>query len=141
MFGRIARELHDDFMQNAPSEIREALTGHLQQAQEILKTARYREFEAAITAAFHDQLRRTTHGVTLDFRTFDPLNFYKSLQPFLRKWRVEESDGSGSWNTQIDCARAVPRLCEGFPWRRDLRYRGARNISSSARTTQPRHAI
>jgi putative ATP-dependent endonuclease of OLD family len=55
MFGRIARELHDDFLQNAPDEVKQALTGHLRQAQEILKTERYHAFETAITAAFNDQ--------------------------------------------------------------------------------------
>jgi putative ATP-dependent endonuclease of OLD family len=101
LFGRIARELHDDFLQNAPEEVKQALTGHLQQAQEILKTERYRSFEAAIITAFNDQVRRHTHGVALQFRTFDPLNFYKSLQPLLVEYGEEKSPseaGSGMRN-------------------------------------------
>jgi hypothetical protein len=40
LFGRIARDLHEDFMRNVPAVRRAALTGHLEAAQEILKTDR-----------------------------------------------------------------------------------------------------
>jgi putative ATP-dependent endonuclease of OLD family len=57
--------------------------GHLEQAQELLKTPLYRSFEKAVGEAFQGQVRLTTHVITFDFRTFDPLNFYRSLYPVL----------------------------------------------------------
>jgi putative ATP-dependent endonuclease of OLD family len=60
-------------------------------AQAILKTNKYRTFEDAIAEAFLSQIRHTTHEVKLDFRTFDPLNFYKSLQPLLLENGVRKS--------------------------------------------------
>lgn len=60
-----------------------------------------RKFEDAIAEAFLTQMRDTSHEVQLDFRTFDPLNFYKSLQPLLMEDGVRKSPseaGSGMRN-------------------------------------------
>ena len=101
LFGRIARQLHDDFEATAPHEVKTALTGHLNQAQDILRTPLYRSFEAAISEAFQSQIRRTMHNVRLDFRSFDPLNFYKAIYPTLIEGQTEKSPaeaGSGMRN-------------------------------------------
>ncbi len=83
LFGRIVRQLHDDFIRTTPLQTQQAVREHLGRAQELLKTPLYQHFETAIAEAFQDQVRRTTHQVAFDFRTFDPLNFYKSLYPIL----------------------------------------------------------
>lgn len=101
LFGRIARQLHEDFEATAPAEVKTALTGHLSQAQDILKTPLYRSFEQAISEAFQNQIRRTMHDVRLDFRSFDPLNFYKAIYPTLIEGQIEKSPaeaGSGVRN-------------------------------------------
>jgi predicted ATP-dependent endonuclease of OLD family len=88
-------------MRNVPQAQQVALTGHLEAAQAILKTDKYRSFEDAIAEAFLTQVRHTTHEVRLDFRTFDPLNFYKSLQPLLLEEGVRKNPsetGSGMRN-------------------------------------------
>jgi putative ATP-dependent endonuclease of the OLD family len=101
MFGRIARDLHEDLMRNVPTARQAELKRHLEAAQELLKTDKYRDFEDAIADAFLTQVRNTSHQVKLDFRTFDPLNFYKSLQPLLVENGVSKSPseaGSGMRN-------------------------------------------
>lgn len=83
---------------NAPSG---KVEGHLNRAQELLKTPLYRSFETAIVEAFQEQVRLTTHQVQFDFRTFDPLNFYKGLHPILiedGEHRNPSEAGSGMRN-------------------------------------------
>lgn len=101
LFGRIARQLHDDFDRTAPVEVKQALTTHLLDAQNILKTPLYRTFEDAITASFQQQIRHAMQNVRLDFRSFDPLNFYKAIYPTLIDGAIEKSPaeaGSGVRN-------------------------------------------
>lgn len=83
LFGRIVRQLDEHFRNSIPQDIQKDVQDNLAKAQELLKTPLYREFENAIAESFDDQVRRTTHRVELNFRTFDPLNFYKSLYPIL----------------------------------------------------------
>jgi putative ATP-dependent endonuclease of OLD family len=83
LFGQIVRQLDTHFREQVGREIQDQVRGHLEQAQQLLKTPLYRSFERAVAEAFQDQVRLTTHAVTFDFRTFDPLNFYRSLYPAL----------------------------------------------------------
>jgi putative ATP-dependent endonuclease of OLD family len=83
LFGQIVRQLDAHFREQVGSDIQDRVRGHLEQAQELLKTPLYQSFEKAVSEAFQDQVRLTTHAVTFDFRTFDPLNFYRSLYPVL----------------------------------------------------------
>lgn len=83
LFGQIVRQLDAHFRGQVDGDIQEQVKGHLEKAQELLKTDLYRSFERAVGDAFQDQVRMTTHAVTFDFRTFDPLNFYRSLYPVL----------------------------------------------------------
>ncbi|OBQ66485.1 DUF2813 domain-containing protein (plasmid) [Mesorhizobium loti] len=104
LFGRIARQLHEDFERTAPQHVKEALTQHLSDAQEILKTPLYRSFEEAITGAFQDQIRHAMQNVRLDFRSFDPLNFYKAIYPTLVDGGHDKSpaeSGSGVRNLVV----------------------------------------
>ena len=83
LFGQIIRQLDAHFREQVGDDIQNQVKGHLEKAQELLKTPLYRSFEQAVGEAFQDQVRLTTHAVTFDFRTFDPLNFYRSLYPVL----------------------------------------------------------
>lgn len=83
LFGKIVRQLGEDFSSTVEQETKNALLEHLDSAHTILKTPLYLEFEQKVKAAFAAQLRGTTHSIEFDFRTFDPLNFYKSLYPTL----------------------------------------------------------
>ena len=83
LFGQIIRRLDAHFREQVGDDIQDQVKGHLEKAQELLKTPLYRSFEHAVGEAFQDQVRLTTHAVTFDFRTFDPLNFYRSLYPVL----------------------------------------------------------
>ena len=83
LFGQIVRQLDAHFREQVGSDVQDQVKGHLERAQELLKTDLYRTFEQAVGEAFQDQVRLTTHAVTFDFRTFDPLNFYRSLYPVL----------------------------------------------------------
>jgi putative ATP-dependent endonuclease of the OLD family len=101
LFGRIIRHLDDDFKSTVPIDKRKEVVSHLGTAQGILKTPLYRKFEQEMTDALHKQLRRTTHDIRFDFRTFDPLNFYKNLQPILIEDNIDKNPseaGSGMRN-------------------------------------------
>jgi putative ATP-dependent endonuclease of OLD family len=101
LFGKIIRQLDEHFRNEIPTEVHRQVKEHLLSAQELLKTPLYRQFERTITEAFEEQLRQTTHRVTFDFRTFDPLNFYRSLSPILFEGGREKNPseaGSGMRN-------------------------------------------
>lgn len=83
LFGQIVRQLDAHFRDKVGIDIQDQVKNHLEKAQDLLKTPIYRSFEKAVTEAFQDQVRLTTHAVNFDFRTFDPLNFYRSLYPVL----------------------------------------------------------
>ena len=83
LFGQIIRQLDTNFREQVGRDVQAEVKGHLERAQELLKTDLYRSFERAVAGGFADQVRLTTHAVTFDFRTFDPLNFYRSLSPVL----------------------------------------------------------
>ena len=101
LFGRIIRQLDDHFRRSVPDAQRKEVLTHLGAAQDLLKTELYHSFQQAVADAFHAQLRRTTHDIRFDFRTFDPLNYYKALQPTLIEDDIEKNPsetGSGMRN-------------------------------------------
>lgn len=87
LFGRIIRQLDQDFRQNF-SERREALAEHFEKAHEVLRTDLYEDFHHALRDSFSEQLNLTEHDLKLDFRTYEPDNFYRSLRPIL----IEDGD-------------------------------------------------
>ncbi len=89
LFGQIVRRLNDDFQEKVPKERIQEIQGHLERAQELLKTELYQSFVQAVAESFKEQVRLTDHSVQFDFRTFDPLNFYRALYPTLLE------DGTG----------------------------------------------
>jgi len=89
LFGQIVRQLNENFRQTVPEQTLVEIQGHLERAQELLKTDLYKAFVAAVSAAFQEQVRLAGHAVEFDFRTFDPLNFYRAMYPTL----VEDGEG------------------------------------------------
>ncbi len=49
----------------------------------LLRTKLYCEFEEKFKVSFGEQIKHTTYNIELDFRTFDPLNYYRSIQPLM----------------------------------------------------------
>ena len=85
LFGQAIRRLEEDFGSTLGSEAEKSLGHHLEQAQDILRTPLYETFVSAIGTAFQEHVRQTRHSVEVGFRAFDPLHFYRSLQPFLKE--------------------------------------------------------
>jgi len=83
LFGRIIRQLDADFRDNAPEGQQQELVLHFNKARDVLQTELYRTFEATFKTAFSGQLKRTTYNIEMEFCTFDPLNYYRSIQPLL----------------------------------------------------------
>jgi putative ATP-dependent endonuclease of the OLD family len=83
LFGRIVRQLDADFRETIPASQQRALDDCFHQARGLLRTTLYHQFEVTFKSAFIDQLKRTTHILEVEFHTFDPLNYYRSIQPLL----------------------------------------------------------
>jgi putative ATP-dependent endonuclease of OLD family len=101
LFGQIIRHLDAYFRDQVGQDIQQQVKDHMGDAQELLKTDLYRSFERAVAEGFEAQVRLTTHAVRFDFRTFDPLNFYRSLYPVLIEGGDEKNPsevGSGMRN-------------------------------------------
>lgn len=101
LFGRIVRELDRHFRATDEDGTAAEVTALLGSAQDLLRTDLYRTFEQSMVAAFDQQVRHTAHKVRVDFRTFDPLNFYKALQPILEEHGTSKNPaeiGSGMRN-------------------------------------------
>ncbi len=104
LFGRIIRALNDDFMANNGADIQERVKGFLRQAQDTLRTDLYGRIEESIKQAFSEQIRHTTHEVKFNFRTFDPVNLYKTLHPVVLENGIEKNPseiGSGMRNLVV----------------------------------------
>ncbi|PHK94062.1 hypothetical protein CR162_14935 [Pseudoroseomonas rhizosphaerae] len=101
LWGQAIRHLNDHYKSQVPLDQQEQAKQSLRTAQEILRTDKYTSFVTEMAEGFKAQLRRTSHEVKVDFRTFDPLNFYKTLQPILVEDGLERSPeeaGSGMRN-------------------------------------------
>jgi putative ATP-dependent endonuclease of the OLD family len=83
LFGRILRQLDVDFRANASEEQLSELDRYFNDTLILLKTKLYVDFEETIKSAFDEQIRQTSHKLSIEFRTFDPLNYYRSIRPLL----------------------------------------------------------
>lgn len=82
IFGRITRLLDEDFRANY-SERHNTLHQHFQNSLLVLNTQLYSKFENDFRNSFGEQIKRTKYKITLDFKSFDPLNYYRSIHPIL----------------------------------------------------------
>lgn len=83
LFGRITRQLDEHFRSTASPEKQQALEANFTEALRLLKTDMYNQFEKTFSESFSEQLKRTTHQISMSFQTFDPLNYYKTIQTLL----------------------------------------------------------
>lgn len=83
LFGRITRQLDEYFRNTASQDKQKALEANFAEALRLLKTDRYTEFEETFSESFSEQIKRTTHQISMSFQTFDPLNYYKTIQTLL----------------------------------------------------------
>lgn len=83
LFGQAIRHLEAHFEEQVGYEAKNQLGLHLNAAQKVLQTELYDTFVKAVGDAFQQQLQHTRHSVEVGFRSFDPMHFYRSLQPFL----------------------------------------------------------
>lgn len=83
LFGRIIQRLDDYFRGNASEASLQDLDTHFREIQGLLRTPLFDEFEHTFSANFKEQLRRTTHDIRVEFRPFDPRNYYRTLQAVL----------------------------------------------------------
>lgn len=79
LFGRIIRQLDSYFRENASDAQKQALEDCFTEVLGILRSDLYNRFEAGFKEAFHEQIKQTTHAIEVEFHTFDPLNYYRSL--------------------------------------------------------------
>jgi putative ATP-dependent endonuclease of OLD family len=101
LWGQAIRHLNEHYKSQVPLDQQEEARRNLRTAQEILRTDKYTSFVTEMAEGFKAQLRRTSHEVKVDFRNFDPLNFYKTLQPILVEDGTDQSPaeaGSGMRN-------------------------------------------
>ncbi|HEY76886.1 MAG TPA: AAA family ATPase [Thermoflexia bacterium] len=82
IFGRITRRLDENF-RDAFADKRQDLEELFEETLEILRTPLYQSFEDAFVQGFAEQVRRTIYAVSIEFRAFDPLNYYRTLVPLL----------------------------------------------------------
>lgn len=83
LFGRVLRQLDADFRVQASSHQLDQLTHYFHETLALLKTKLYSDFEETIKMSFQEQIRQTNHQLSIEFRTFDPLNYYRAIQPLL----------------------------------------------------------
>lgn len=93
LFGQAIRHLEAHFESEVGEDTKRQLAGHLDAAQLVLRTPLYEKFVGAVRDAFAAQVRHTRHTVDLDFRAFDPMNFYRALAPFLSEDGERRSPG------------------------------------------------
>lgn len=82
LFGQAVRILHDHLRQSDDGRLPQLRT-ILDQAHGLLRTDLYKDFEAALRAAFAAQLRTSGYDVQFEFRTLDETNLYRGLYPTL----------------------------------------------------------
>ncbi len=82
IFGRITRKLDEDF-RNTFADKQKVLESLFEQTMDILRTPLYQQFEQAFVQGFAEQVKRSNYTVAVEFRSFDPLNYYRTLIPLL----------------------------------------------------------
>ena len=75
LLGRILHRFHEQF----PEEKMQELECRFQEALCLLRTYYFEQFETELMRAFADQTRHVNKSIELEFKTFDPLSYYKSI--------------------------------------------------------------
>ena len=94
LFGRILhrlnKQLSDEDKQKLECKFRDTL--------HLLRTYEFERFEEELMSAFRDQIRHEQKALELEFKAFDPINYYKSINLLLSDGEtpvplVEAGDG------------------------------------------------
>lgn len=93
LFGRITRRLYENFEELHRGGRNAELEGIFEQAEEVLRTNLFRSFEDTLKEGFGEQLSRTSHDIGMEFRAFEPANYYRSMRPVLIEDGVRKSPG------------------------------------------------
>lgn len=81
LFGRVLHRFHKQFPQ---SKIQE-LESKFNETLELLRTYDFQKFEEELRKAFTEQIRHVNKSLELEFKAFDPLSYYKSINLLLRE--------------------------------------------------------
>ena len=81
LFGRILHRFHGQF----PEEKLKDLEGKFEEALKLLRTDDFIQFEAELARAYTDQIRHEHESMELEFKAFDPLSYYKSINLMLKE--------------------------------------------------------
>jgi len=104
LFGQAIRHLERHFKDHVGAEDKAAIEENLGRAHLLLETDLYKSFVGAVGKAFEEQLRHTRYSVGVNFKSFDPMSFYRGLQPFLTEDDATKSlheTGSGLRNLLV----------------------------------------
>ena len=78
----LGRILHR-FNELLPDSNKDQLENHFSQALQSLRTLQFQEFENELASAFADQVLHINRKLKIDFKAFDPLSYYKSVNLLL----------------------------------------------------------
>lgn len=113
VWGRILRQ----FNAALPDENKNKLNFHFQETLSWLRTTEFKTFEEELQSAFEDQVRQVNKLLQVEFKTFDPLSYYKSINFLLREDEHSVSltqAGQGMRNmTIIALFRAYAKIFKG----------------------------
>ena len=93
LFGRITRRLYENFEEIYRGGRNADLEAIFEQAEDVLRTNMFRTFEDTLKEGFGQQLSRTAHDIGMEFRAFEPTNYYRSMRPVLVEDGVRKSPG------------------------------------------------
>jgi putative ATP-dependent endonuclease of OLD family len=91
LFGRITKRLYENFEELYRGGRNDELEAIFEQAEDILRTKLFSSFENTLRESFGEQLSRTTHDIGMEFRAFEPTNFYRSMRPVLMEDGVRKN--------------------------------------------------
>jgi putative ATP-dependent endonuclease of the OLD family len=91
LFGRITKRLYENFEEIYSGGRNAELEAIFEQAEDILRTKLFSSFESTLKESFGEQLSRTTHDIGMEFRAFEPTNFYRSMRPVLMEDGVRKN--------------------------------------------------
>ena len=78
----LGRILHR-FNELLPASNKDQLEQHFEQALQSLRTLQFQEFERELSSAFVEQVSHVNRSLKIDFKAFDPLSYYKSINLLL----------------------------------------------------------
>jgi putative ATP-dependent endonuclease of the OLD family len=91
LFGRITKRLYENFAEIYSGGRNAELESIFEQAEQVLRTNMFKNFEDTLRESFGEQLSRTAHDIRMEFRAFEPTNYYRSMRPVLTEDGISKS--------------------------------------------------